>query len=184
MFQSTAVVGVVEAAQRMTLHMHALSWNTFKPEMLENLSAYTFWATKLSRIVDSVFKTEIPPLVHLKSMLLYDVGGLPKPRPSREMPGNLDNNIKYSLIDIEKAIIKNAERITSLTSVHSHILTSCLRKTVKIETLLSETDPKKVKCRFGYGCKVCCKTKFLEISLNSTNSLSVGILLILNYTFY
>ena len=162
MFQSIAILGVIEEAKRKTQHLHLLSWNKCKPEMLECLSSYSFWANKICIIVDSIFKTELPASLHLKIILQHEVGNVEKPRSSREQPGG-DISI-------------NGNKVASLTGIHKHMLSSCVANGQSIEWLHRQTDINKCTCRFGYGCRMCNTTKFVEISedLHDSRNIIIG----------
>ena len=188
MMQSTASLGVVEESKRLTLHSHWLNWNKFKPEMLESLSAYEFWCTRLCHIVDSVFCTQIPPAIHVKIAACYEVGKLQKIRLSREAPcGNIldqlnpeinETNGRYNIHQIKEAILHTGDKVTSMTSIHGHMIPSCLPKGQTMASLSRETNELKSKCRFGYGSRLSSTTKFIQLSVDpnrdNVNDIIIG----------
>ena len=84
--QGLAGLGVTEEQKKGTLHTHAAIWTTLKSELLSCIAGHKFLTQIVGRVIDSIFKTELPPTILFLDAACHELGSTPKLRTSREIP--------------------------------------------------------------------------------------------------
>ena len=84
--QGLAGLGVTEEQKKGTLHTHAAIWTTLKSELLSCIAGHKFLTQIVGRVIDSIFKTELPPTILFLDAACHELGSAPKLRTSREIP--------------------------------------------------------------------------------------------------
>jgi hypothetical protein len=149
--------------------MHLMAFSSLKPELLQALAGLKFWEEKLLRIIDSIFKTELPPVVHFRIAACYDIGNITKPRFSRQTPpGDLWVNSGSDDNTFRKAYVQMGQEVIGCTGIHGHVFPGACDPKYK--------DPSGVRiCRFGKKSALNDGTTFIQLEKNPGNPKEVSI---------
>jgi hypothetical protein len=108
--------------KKKTLHMHLIAFTTMKPELLQCLAGVPMWEKRILKIIDSIFKTEIPVAVHFKNAACYNIGNMTKPRYSRQVPpGDTWKSSGSDMTMFRVSYEQMAQEVVACTGVHGHV---------------------------------------------------------------
>ena len=152
-----AGMAVTEEQKKLTLHTHAAVMTTLKPAVLQSLAGHAFLEKLILHIISGIYKTELPAVVHFKSMALHEAKQLPKRRFSRDV-------FRISSSDDEstqkRKFCEFVSEMASTTNKHHHIHPgACTPKPSKFR---NEAD--KLQCRFALKAPECPASHVVEIT--------------------
>jgi hypothetical protein len=146
--QALAIILCTEETGKNTLHGHANAQTTLKPELLESLAGHKFLEVIVCRIIDSIYKTELPASVHVRLVAVHEIGGIQKARMSRETPPEVNSNADMSQINTF------GTHVAATVNLHGHITPGACDPKGKYVPRL---------CRMGKGSKLASNTEAVEL---------------------
>ena len=130
--QALAALAVNEEHKKKTLHTHFLAMTTLKPELLQSIAGHTFLQSHICRIIDSMFKAEVPAHLHFRYAVSQEINKFPGRRMTRDYLSVISTE---TIASMSNAVVMN-------TGIHGHIHPgACTPKKVNFEG--------KLLCRFG-----------------------------------
>jgi hypothetical protein len=151
-----AALAVVEENKRNTLHAHVMFWSTLKPELLQLIAGSVYFERVVCNIIDSIYRTELPPEVHLRHALLYEICQLRKPRMARETPYNLQN---------PEELTRFADKVGMTVGIHTHLRDTCVHESQRLHVVQ--------KCRMGKGTRLQDRTEVVQLSVDDNDALLI-----------
>lgn len=155
----------MEESSRVALHTHATVWTTQGCDSLMAVADHPYFLNRFYSIIDSIFKTEIPAVLHLTTAVLYEIAGIEKPRMALRLPPIYYENDNIS----ETNILKFAEAVTSTVGIHQHVTPGACDP--KAPSPLDGHD----HCRFAKKSNMVNETALVELASSSANSLIIEI---------
>ena len=164
--QALAALGVTEEQRRKVLHTHVIAMTTLKAEILQTIVGHKFLEHVISRVIDSIYKCELPAEVHCKVALCSGIKALQSERMSRSIPPSIppsDNGLAPS--DNELANLKFSIACAATTNIHAH------QSPGACDPKRNEPDGSK-KCRFGMCNPHCANTSVSQLQEDPGNRTS------------